>query len=175
MRIFLLTFFILWGGISAAYAFDEQPVFTEESYTLETMIEAIPDFAKTPEGGVNWKLYTETKEIPYSIEKDGQTWEGVRPEFADSVKALDGQLVKMSGYMFPLEESEEQSNFLYGPFPLTCPYHYHAPLTLTMEVHAAEPIAFSYEPVTIEGRLELVPEDLDYNMFYRLRDARIVE
>jgi hypothetical protein len=160
---------------NAAFAFDEQPVFTEESYTLEDIIEQIPNFSKTPEGGVDWKLFAETGEVPRIVEVEKEPWEVITPVFSEPIKALDGEIVKLSGYMFPLDENNEQGHFLFGPFPLTCPYHYHAPFSLTLEVNPEKPITFSYDEIILEGRLELVPEDLEYNIFYKLHDAKVVE
>ena len=37
------------------------------------------------------------------------------------------------------------------------------------------PIVFSYDAVNIKGKLELVPKDDDYNVFFRLRDAQLVK
>ena len=59
-----------------------------------------------------------------------------------------------------------------GPFPLSCPY-IHTPSNLLIEVHAKNPIVFSYDAVNIKGKLELVPKDDDYNIFFRLRDAEL--
>ena len=36
------------------------------------------------------------------------------------------------------------------------------------------PLFFSYDAVNIKGKLELVPKDDDYNVFFRLRDAQLV-
>ena len=41
------------------------------------------------------------------------------------------------------------------------------------EVKAKKPIKFSYEPINIRGRLELIPKDMDTEVFYRLHDAVI--
>ena len=52
------------------------------------------------------------------------------------MKALDGKTVKIKGFMFPLDETEDQKHFLFGPFPLNCPFQYHVQSSLVMEVHA---------------------------------------
>lgn len=150
--------------------------YTTETFTLEDLIDQIPNFTTTPDGGVDWKIFAETKEEAYSVvREDGIEWEGVKPVFADAIKKLDGKTVKMTGYMFPLDQTEEQTQFLFGPFPLSCPYHYHVSNNMTVEAHAKKPIEFSYEPVTVEGVLELVPLDYEYNTFYRLRDVKVVK
>ena len=78
--------------------------------------------------------------------------------------------------MFPLDETEGQKHFLFGPFPLSCPFQYHVGPSLVVEVHADKnPVFFDYEPVTIAGTLELVPEDREYSVFYRLKDAQEIK
>lgn len=168
----LLLVLMTWSFTSMAM--DEQTSFSSDSFSLEEIVDQIPNFTDTPEGGVDWEIFSQTQEVAYDVVRDGETWEGIKPEFSDAIKALDGKEVKMAGYMFPLDQTEEQTTFLFGPFPLSCPYHYHAPNSLTIEAHAKEPIKFSYEQITVEGILELVPEDYEYNTFYRLKGARLV-
>ena len=76
--------------------------------------------------------------------------------------------------MFPLDQDEKQSLFLLGPFPLSCPYHPHTSSNLLIEVHS-KPYSLFYDAVNIKGKLELVPKDDDYNMFFRLKNAELVE
>ena len=45
----------------------------------------------------------------------------------------------------------------------------------TIGAKSKDPIIFSYDAVNIKGRLELVPKDDDYNMFFRLRNAILVK
>lgn len=132
----------------------------------------IPDFVKVPHGGVSWDVFTQTKEITTSgKDEQGMDYEFKMPGFSDAIKKLDGQEVIMQGYMFPLEAEEKQSEFLFGPFPVSCPYHYHVGPSMVIEVHAKKPIKFSYEPIDIKGRLELVPKDMETEVFYRIYDA----
>ena len=78
--------------------------------------------------------------------------------------------------MFPLDGHEDQKMFLFGPFPMSCPYHYHVGPALVIEVYAEDnPVNFEYGPVTIAGTLELVPDDPEYSVFYRLLGAKRVK
>jgi len=79
--------------------------------------------------------------------------------------------VTLMGYMFPLEQSEEHTNFLIGPYPLSCPFHYHVGPTQMVEVFTKEPIALSYEPVTLKGILELRFNE-DTGVFYYLNNGQ---
>ncbi len=139
------------------------------------LLQLIPEFVTTPEGGVSWDVFHETIEHEYQYEEDSDfIYMGVRPEFSENMKNMEGSVITMQGYMFPLEQSEKQTRFLLGPFPASCPYHYHVPPKLILEVQVKTPTTFSYDAINIKGKLELVPKDDEYNLFYRLKDAQIV-
>lgn len=144
--------------------------------SVQDVVDSIPKYVTVPEGGLDWKLFAKTKSIPYMFEDgEGQEQYGVKPEFSEALQKLDGQDITMQGYMFPLMAVEDQSMFLFGPFPVTCPYHYHIGPALVMEAYGVENIEFSYEAVTLKGTLELVPREDNYNIFYRFKNVRLVE
>lgn len=141
----------------------------------QSLLDAVPDFVKTPEGGVTWSFFGQTKQVPYNyMDDEGMEWSGVTPEFTQDLKNLDGKEVLIQGYMFPLDQEEEQKTFLFGPFPMSCPFHYHVTPNLIIEAHAKEPVEMSYDAIDLKGTLELVPKDDEYNVFYRLKEARMV-
>ena len=90
-------------------------------------------------------------------------------ELMQDIKKLDTKKILVQGYMFPLDHEEKQKTFLLTPFPQSCPYYPHVSSNLIIEVHAKDPISFSYDAVDIEGILELVPNDDLYNVFFRLK------
>lgn len=171
--------------IPVAFAMDEQTTtvttmppqeFSEETYTLDDLLNNIDEFVQTPQNGVSWHLIGETGQKDYAYtDDDGAEWSGVRHVFTDDLKKLDHSEIIIQGYMFPLDADEKQSTFLFGPFPLSCPYHYHVTPNLIVEVHAKSPIVFSYEAVNLKGVLELVPKDDYYNVFYRLKHAELIK
>ena len=147
---------------------------TTQTYTLDDLMANIKNFVDTPEGGTPWKIFGETAQHEYSYkDEDGMEWSGVRPEFSDTLKKMDGSDILIQGYMFPLGQEEKQPLFLLGPFPVSCPYHYHVTPNLIIEVHGKTPVGFSYEPVNVKGTLELVLKDDEYNVFYRLKNAEL--
>ncbi|MAI29443.1 MAG: hypothetical protein CMP38_04455 [Rickettsiales bacterium] len=148
----------------------------EDLYDEFNLLTNIDDFVKVPKGGIHWKVFGETIMKEYTFfDKEGNEWTGVRPEFKDQIKKLDKKKILIQGFMFPLEQNEKQKLFLLGPFPVSCPYHPHISANLIIEVHAKNPIVFSYDAVNIKGKLELVPKDDDYNVFFRLRDAQLAK
>ena len=56
---------------------------------------------------------------------------------------------------------------------MSCPYHVHASSNLIIEVHAKKAINYSYDAINIIGRLELVPKEDLYNIFFRLKEAKV--
>lgn len=142
----------------------------------QEIIESISDFVIVPEGGLDWKILAETKTIPYEYKDlEGENIYGVKPEFSDVLKAYDNQTVIMQGYMFPLNADKDQGTFLFGPFPISCPYHYHVGPTLVIKAQGLNNIKFQYEPITIKGILELVTQDNEYNIFYRIKDVQLLK
>lgn len=175
MKRILTAFCLLAFSASPALALKYEEGADAPTRTIEDFIKDYVDVAK---GGLDWKILGKTKVIDVDTkDKDGMDLVYQTPEFAPEVKALANTRIRIRGYMFPLDSDERQTQFLFGPFPLNCPFQYHVSPALTVEAHTAAdfPITFSYDPMTIEGRLELVPEDKDFSTFYRLRDVKLVK
>lgn len=146
----------------------------DQSIEMFDLLSNVEDFIDLPEGGTPWEIFGETGEDEYQfIDEEGFEWVGVRPKFSKNLKELDSKNILVQGYMFPLDQDEKQKNFLIVPFPPSCPYYPHVSSNLIIEVHADPPISFSYDAINIKGNLELVHKDDMYNIFYRLKDAKI--
>ncbi len=173
IRTTILAFCLVCISLKASALEDWE--YSSTTYSQESLVNAVPDFVKTPEGGLSWQVLATTKEKEMIV---GKVEEGdlisIRPEFTDEVRKLDKQTVVMQGYMFPLEQSEQQAKFLFGPFPMSCPYHYHVGPSMVIEAHPQTPITFTFDALTLKGTLELVPADDEYNVFYRLKDASVI-
>lgn len=148
--------------------------------TTRTLADMANQYVDVPQGAISWKVFGQTKEINIktkrNVEGDIQDLEYTKPAFSDAVKKLDGQMITVKGFMFPLDENSTQKTFLFGPFPMSCPYHYHVGPALVLEVHAdKKPIKFGYDPITLTGKLELVPDDWENNTFYRLNEAHLAK
>lgn len=93
------------------------------------------------------------------------------PEFEDAVRALDGQRVQVEGFMLPLQQAAEQQHFILSAFPVAdCFYCMPGGPEAMIEVRLSSPVAFSYDPTTVSGTLELLDDD-PMGMYYRLVDA----
>lgn len=177
MRLFFLSiiFICSFYPISTSYALKYEEGVDAPTRTLEDFIK---DFVDVAQGGIDWRLLGQTKVIDINTkDENGFDLNYQKPEFSKDIKALDKTKIRIRGYMFPLDSVEEQSQFLFGPFPLNCPFQYHVTPNLVVEAHTAQdfPIIFSYDAMTIEGDLELVPEDKDYSTFYRLKNVKLIK
>ena len=93
------------------------------------------------------------------------------PDFGEDIKALDGKVISLKGYMMPLEQSKEQTNFILSANPIaSCFFCGPDGASSLVEIQARKAVAFSYNPVIITGTLELLEDD-PMGMFYRLVNA----
>ena len=170
---YLLLFLFVCAPLNA-YAITQEEGADAPTRGIEDYIK---DYVDIPEGATDWKTFGKTKFVSVETkDKDGLDFQYYKPQFTPELVALAGKKIKIKGFMFPLDETEDQKTFLFGPFPLNCPFQYHVQSNLVIEVHADKnPVAFTYDPVTLEGILELVPEDRENSTFYRLKDAAAVE
>lgn len=145
--------------------------------TARTLTDYIKNYVDVPPGATDWKVFGATTSTDASGPGEGgHILHYQKPHFSPTLLALNGKVITVKGFMFPLGEDDKQTLFLFGPFPLNCPFHYHVGPALVIEAHAdIKPVTFSYDPVTIQGKLELVTDDPDNNVFYRLIDAHEVK
>ena len=91
---------------------------------------------------------------------------GQKHPISDKIKKYNGETVTIMGYMFPLEESEKQRKFLIGPYPLSCPFHYHVGPSQVIEIKSDNPVDFSFDPITIKGKLKIKFNEETGSFFY---------
>ncbi len=171
--IFLLIAAFIVLSIPAAHALEFEEGSDAPTRTIQDYIK---DFVDVPKGATDWRVFgkTQMKSIE-GKDADGLDFQYYKPVFTPDILALDGKEVTVKGFMFPLDETEDQNFFLFGPFPLNCPFQYHVQPNLVIEVKTGKkPVPFTYDPVTVTGKLELVKDDPDNSTFYRLVNARAV-
>lgn len=91
-------------------------------------------------------------------------------EFPENLLALDGQIVRLKGFMYPLEAGETHSKFLLSALPPACPFCLPGTATTLVDIRADDPVTYTLEPVLLEGRLDLLKDD-DTGLYYRLTEA----
>lgn len=111
------------------------------------------------EGVVSWKLLSN---ITTKLVQGRLT-----PVFPEQVKALHQQTVKIQGFMMPLEAGLKQSHFLLSSVPTTCSFCVPAGPEGMLEVRSKTPVAYSLEPVLVEGKLQVLHDDA-MGLYYRM-------
>lgn len=92
-------------------------------------------------------------------------------DFPEAVRALEGQTVTLAGFMLPLEPSPAQKHFLLSASPPNCFFHVPGGPSTVVEVFADTPVPGSFDPMRVQGRLELVSAS-EMGILYRLQAAR---
>ena len=93
--------------------------------------------------------------------------------YPETLKARDGTVVRIKGFMYPLEAGETHTYFLLSALPPSCPFCLPASARGLVEVMCDEGVRYTLEPVLLEGRFELMEDDgLGTGLHYRLSAAR---
>jgi uncharacterized protein len=92
------------------------------------------------------------------------------PVFGKEQLALNQKTQRIQGFMMPLEPGEKQTHFLLSSVPLTCAFCVPGGPESMVEVKTKEPVKYSMEPVTVEGKFAVLNDD-PYGLFYRVTEA----
>jgi hypothetical protein len=117
------------------------------------------------EGGIPWKELTAAR-----IRFDEFALEA---EFPVSVSSQNGETVKLTGYIMPLEAELLQRRFLLTSNPPSCFFHVPGGPAGAVEILADPGIEVSWDPVVLEGRFETLRRS-DVGVIYRLHNARLL-
>jgi hypothetical protein len=90
--------------------------------------------------------------------------------FDDGIKSLDGKEVNLRGFITPLASAPDQQHFILSSKPPTCPYCLPAGPDEMVEVFCRKPVKYSFDPITLSGRFELLHDDAS-GLYYRIVDA----
>ncbi len=115
---------------------------------------------------VPWTIIGLSKEL--AVQKGADVV--VKPAYDKQVLALDGKVIKVKGFMLPLEPSDKQGRFILSPLPVDCSFCLPAGPNLMIQVEAKTPIAYTWDVMVVSGRLALLPESED-GLFYKLLDS----
>lgn len=98
----------------------------------------------------------------------------IEPIFSEEVKALNKKTVKVQGFMMPLETTSQQKHFLLSTNPPSCFYCLPAGPEAVVEVLSKQAVAFDFEPLSVQGELQLLHQD-SMGLFYRISNAEIIK
>ena len=111
---------------------------------------------------VSWKLFAQVELVK---QKDRYV-----PQFAKDVAALDQKLVKVQGFMMPLQTGDQQTHFVLTAMPQTCSFCMPGGPESMVEVKSKTAVKYTFEPVVLTGKLAILKDD-PTGVFYRLTDA----
>ncbi len=94
-------------------------------------------------------------------------------DFPPAVTERSGDMVKMAGFMMPLETGMSQQWFLLTSHPPGCYFHVPGGPAGAVEVFAEEGIDVAWGPIVLEGQFEALTKS--ESAVYRLDDARLIE
>ena len=111
---------------------------------------------------VSWKLLSQVELVKM---KDRYV-----PQFSDNVWALDKKDVRVQGFMLPLQMGDKQTHFVLTAMPQSCAFCMPGGPESMVEVKTKKPVKYTFEPVTVSGKLTVLKED-PTGVFYRIFDA----
>lgn len=140
--------------------------------SFDSSADNVTSAAKDRQDNLSWKTLSHAK---LRMGKGNALYpEGV--DFGEDVKKFDHQEVTITGYMFPLQASGDQSHFLLSAYPPSCPYCLPGGPTELIEVSASDTLKFTYQPITVQGTFLLLSGDaLKEGMFYRMTQVKLLK
>jgi uncharacterized protein len=111
---------------------------------------------------ISWKIFSQVELVK---QKDRYV-----PQFAKDVAALDQKLVKVQGFMMPLQTGDKQTHFVLTAMPQTCSFCMPGGPESMVEVKSKTAVKYTFEPVVLTGKLAILKDD-PTGIFYRLTDA----
>jgi hypothetical protein len=117
------------------------------------------------QGVVSWKTLAQVE----PIKRNGK----VILSFSSQILALDSQLVRINGFMLPLDMTDQQKHFLISAVPSSCPFCMPAGPEAIVEVTSKAPIKFGFEPMIMVGKFAVLKNDRS-GLLYRMTDAELV-
>jgi len=164
-------------GLAATVVGGGARAFSEEQLDQSGLIDPseIPSVHNTlyqvPEGVVGWDTLGN---LDVRTEVIAPLRAIFHTDYSAEIKALDGQEVKLMGFLFPLEGGIEHERFLLTAWPPSCPFCLPAGPSQMVEVFCEEPVEFSDGAILMVGKFEVLKDDPS-GMYYRMNDAELVE
>lgn len=94
------------------------------------------------------------------------------PTFGNKISQHDRKQVILQGFMLPLENADKQGHFVLSANPPHCYFCMPGGPESMVEIFAAPPIAFSYDPIVLQGELKLIRDEEAMGLYYQLNGAK---
>lgn len=92
------------------------------------------------------------------------------PVYPAAVTALNQQVLRLQGFMMPLEAGTRQRHFLLASVPLTCAFCTPGGPESMVEVRTRSPVTYTQGAVVVEGRFHVLNSD-PTGLYYRITEA----
>ena len=138
--------------------------------------EAIPGHDvhnEVPDAPVAALTWAELMDLEVRVETPAPLQTVFHISYPESLRARSGTIVRIRGFMYPLEAGETHTYFLLSALPPSCPFCLPASARGLVEVQCDEEVRYTLEPVLLEGRFDLLEdEEAGLGLHYRLSGAR---
>ena len=114
------------------------------------------------QGVVSWKTLSQVEPV-----KQGDK---VGPKFSSEILGLDRQVVRVQGFVLPLDLGGQQQHFLLSAVPPHCQFCLPAGPDAIVEVLAKKKLPYGFEPIVLSGKFAVLKDDPN-GILYRLTDA----
>ena len=106
------------------------------------------------------------------VETDGE-W---NISFGEKVEELEGETVKIYGFMMPLDGSLQQKHFILSMLPIEgCQFCAPGTQAQFIEIKTNEDgIRYTYDSIQLKGTLELIPE-APMGVYFLIKDAELID
>lgn len=91
------------------------------------------------------------------------------------LKQMEGKQVRLNGYMFPLQQAEEHSQFLFSPRTHACPFCMPSNAGNIIEVRMQDALPLHKQPIEVQGRFVLLDTLESDGLLYRIEDGKLFE
>ena len=97
------------------------------------------------------------------------------PVFSDDVRAIDGDVIELRGYIVPTQGYKSHNEFVFSAFPYNmCFFCGGAGPETVIEVETSEPVEYTAEPIVIKGKLALNDKDPN-RLMYAMTGAILID
>ena len=159
LSVALAALLCLMTGLPAAAEQDQTPAHDVHNRPVDS------------DGALTWEVLSN---LDVRVETPAPLRTIFHIEFPKGLRALDGTVVRLKGFMYPLEVGETHTKFLLSALPPACPFCLPGTATTLVDIHCDEPVRYTLEPVMLEGRFALLDDDIT-GLYYRLTEATAIQ
>lgn len=98
------------------------------------------------------------------------------PEFGKEVRGQEGKLIRLKGYILPLQAETKVDRFIFSQYPFNqCYFCGGAGPETVIEVVSVDKLQLTDEPIVLQGVLELNDADPEHHMYMLKKAARVTD